>query len=114
MDRCERPSHPPNFSELAGDVLAEYAAKHGKAEGLEASDLTVRSFGGGADAWRIVRRSDGVPVDDPKDGVFILSDVLRAEAVRQDAADERTLARMRANARRPVLPKPEQRDPNLP
>jgi hypothetical protein len=86
---------PPNFPELAGDVLAEYAAKHGKAEGLGASDLTVRSFGGGSTAWRIVRRADGIPVDDQKDGVFVVGDLLRAQAARKDAENERTLRQIK-------------------
>ncbi|WP_156633860.1 hypothetical protein [Methylobacterium sp. Leaf113] len=105
---------PPGFPELAGDVLASYAAKHGKAEGLEASDLTVRSMGGGGNAWKIVRRSDGVPVDDQRDGVFVLTDLLKARALRDDAADEKTLGRMRKNATTPPLPRLEERDPNTP
>ena len=103
---------PPGFPELAGDVLAQYAEKHGKAEGLGASDLTVRSMGGSA--WRIVRRKDGVPVDDPRDGLFVTNDLLRARAARQDAADEKTLTRMKRNAAASPLPRLEERDPNTP
>jgi hypothetical protein len=89
---------PPGFPDLAQDVLAQYAEKHGKAEGLEASDLTVRSFGGGSDAWRIVRKSDGIPVDDPRDGIFRTNDLLQAQAARKDAADAKTLDSMRRKA----------------
>lgn len=91
---------PPDFPALAGDMLAQYAAKHGKTEGLSASDLTVRSVGGG-DTWRIVRRSDGIPVDDGTDSVFRTGDLQRARNLREEARIEGTLKRMRENTRKP-------------
>lgn len=82
---------PQDFPVLAGDVLKAYADKHGKAEGLDASDLTVRPLGGAGNAWRIVRKADGIPVDDMSDGAFKTDELQRAAAARKDAEDAKTL-----------------------
>ncbi len=105
---------PEGFPELVGDVLKSYAEKHGKAEGLDAGDLTIRPLGGAANVWRIVRKRDGVAVDAPKDAVFKTDDLLKARASRDAATDQQTLQRMRESAQRPVLPNMEARDINLP
>jgi hypothetical protein len=88
---------PKSFPKLAEEMLQQYAAKHGKAEGLDASDLTIREAGTGHGAWRIVRKLDGVPVDNLDDAIFTAADLMAADARRKEEEDRKTLEEIQRN-----------------
>ncbi|SHG33156.1 hypothetical protein SAMN02745157_4037 [Kaistia soli DSM 19436] len=69
---------PPNFPDLATEMIREYVEKHGKTEGIETSDLTVFTAGNGGNAWRIVVKAGGWPVDNRADSVFTSDDLMAA------------------------------------
>lgn len=91
---------PPDFPKLATARLNDYAARYGKAEGVSASDLTIREIGNGSGAWRIVRKQDGVPVDQFLPTAFTTSDLQSDLAKSKDVKDQETLKRMQGNAQR--------------
>lgn len=70
---------PPNFPDLSTQIIREYVEKHGKAEGLDVSDLTIRTVGNGGNAWRIVSKTTGAAVDAVEDSVFTSDDLMTAE-----------------------------------
>ena len=65
---------PPDFKELVEERLKIYAHKHGKAEGVDWDDLTIQPSTNGTGAWEIVY-TNGLRVDDRKDGTFTLNDL---------------------------------------
>lgn len=97
---------PKEFPSLAQEMLAQYAEKHGKAEGITAADLTIREAGNGYGSWRIVRKSDGVGVDDLNSSIFTAADLQTAAARRKELEDQRILEEQRKNATAKPAPTP--------
>lgn len=62
---------PANFGPLVEEVMADYAAKHGAEEGVEAGDLTIREQSPGV--WRIVDKATRRPVWNIEDGAITLA-----------------------------------------
>jgi len=70
---------PPNFPDLSTEIIREYVEKHGKSEGVDVEDLTIRTVGDGGNAWRIVSKTTGASVDQIADGTFTSDDLMTAE-----------------------------------
>lgn len=63
---------PPQFSELVGELITDYATKHGEEEGIDASDITIRQQAPGL--WVMVNKSNALnPLWNPSDRVISLS-----------------------------------------
>lgn len=69
---------PPNFPDLSTEMIKEYVEKHGKDEGVDVGDLTIRTVGNGGTAWRIVSKTNGGAVDNIADSVFTSDDLMAA------------------------------------
>ena len=96
---------PKEFPALANEMIDQYATKYGKAEGLSASDLTIREVGTGYGAWRIVRKVDGVPVDNINEAIFTPADLMSAAARRKEAEDQKIIEQQQRNTKKIVKPR---------
>ncbi len=95
---------PPGFPALATEMINEYVEKHGKEEGFEARDLTITTPGNGGNAWIIVDKRTGAPVDHREDAVFDTSDLMVAEENRKAEWDRMRAEEAKTNAQRAYEP----------
>lgn len=90
---------PPDFKQLVEERLKTYAQKHGKAEGIDWDDLTIQPSTNGTGAWEIVY-TNGLRVDDRKDGTFTLNDLRAMKLANEEAARKAIIE----NQKKPLKP----------
>lgn len=84
---------PPDFERLVQNELEAYAKEFGEAEGVEASDLSIRPATNGSGAWQIINRYTGAPVEQSERRYITTSSLIenekeRLEQRRQELIDQ--------------------------
>lgn len=75
----------PNFETMAQNMITDYVAKFGEAEGVDASDLAVFPLGSASGAWTIINKNLMMPVEDRATRTFNLQTMMKAEEARREA-----------------------------
>lgn len=79
---------PKNFGALASHAIEKYVEDFGEAEGIEASDLTIRPATENGYDWMIVHHSGQYPVENSARGNLTLHSLFQMEQQRQNKAKQ--------------------------